>query len=195
MSRRRVVVTGMGIVSPVGSTLESAWSNILAGKSGIRPITRYDISAYSTRFAGLVADDFVAQDYMGVKELRKTDPFIHYGVAAAKQALRDAGLEVTEEIRDRIGVCVGSGIGGIGTIEDECRKLHDKGPGRVSPFFVPASIINMVSGYISIDLGITGPSFATVSACTSAAHAIGVGMRFIQAGDADVYIVQWFAKS
>jgi 3-oxoacyl-[acyl-carrier-protein] synthase II len=189
MSRRRVVVTGMGIVSPVGSTLESAWSNILAGKSGIRPITRYDISAYSTRFAGLVADDFVAQDYMGVKELRKTDPFIHYGVAAAKQALRDAGLEVTEEIRDRIGVCVGSGIGGIGTIEDECRKLHDKGPGRVSPFFVPASIINMVSGYISIDLGITGPSFATVSACTSAAHAIGVGMRLIQAGDADVYIV------
>lgn len=179
----------MGIVSPVGSTLESAWSNILAGKSGIRPVTRYDISAYSTRFAGLVADDFVAQDYMGVKELRKTDPFIHYGVAAAKQALRDAGLEVTEEIRDRIGVCVGSGIGGIGTIEDECRKLHDKGPGRVSPFFVPASIINMVSGYISIDLGITGPSFATVSACTSAAHAIGVGMRLIQAGDADVYIV------
>jgi len=189
MSRKRVVVTGMGIISPVGSTLDTAWSSILAGKSGIRPITAYDASAFSTRFAGLVSDDFVAQDWMGPKELRKTDPFIHYGVAASKQALKDAGLEVTEANRDRIGVCVGSGIGGIGFIEEECRKLHDKGPGRVSPFFVPASIINMVSGYVSIDLGITGPSFATVSACTTAAHAIGVGMRLIQCGDADAYIV------
>lgn len=189
MSRKRVVVTGMGIISPVGSTLDTAWSSILAGTSGIRPITAYDASAFSTRFAGLVSDDFVAQDWMGPKELRKTDPFIHYGVAASKQALKDAGLEVTEANRDRIGVCVGSGIGGIGFIEEECRKLHDKGPGRVSPFFVPASIINMVSGYVSIDLGITGPSFATVSACTTAAHAIGVGMRLIQCGDADAYIV------
>lgn len=189
MSRRRVVVTGMGIVSPVGSSLKLAWDNILAGKSGIRPITAYDVSAYSTQFAGLVSDDFVAEQWMGPKELRKTDPFIHYGVAAAKQAMADANLEVTEENRDRIGVLVGSGIGGIGTIEDECRKLAAKGPGRVSPFFVPASIINMVSGYISIDLGITGPSFATVSACTTAAHAIGVGYRLIQAGDADVFIV------
>jgi len=189
MSRRRVVVTGMGIVSPVGSSLSIAWENILAGKSGIRPITAYDVSQFSTQFAGLVSDDFVAEQWMGPKELRKTDPFIHYGVAAAKQAVKDAGLEVTDANRDRIGVCVGSGIGGIGFIEEECRKLHNKGPGRVSPFFVPASIINMVSGYISIDLGITGPSFATVSACTTAAHAIGVGMRLIQAGDADVYIV------
>jgi len=189
MSRRRVVVTGMGIVSPVGSSLSIAWENILAGKSGIRPITAYDVSQFSTQFAGLVSHDFVAEQSMGPKELRKTDPFIHYGVAAAKQAVKDAGLEVTDANRDRIGVCVGSGIGGIGFIEEECRKLHNKGPGRVSPFFVPASIINMVSGYISIDLGITGPSFATVSACTTAAHAIGVGMRLIQAGDADVYIV------
>lgn len=188
MSRRRVVVTGMGIVSPVGSSLDLAWSNILGGKSGIRPITAYDCSAFSTRFAGLVSDDFKAQDWMGPKEIRKTDPFIHYGVAAAKQAARDSGLEITDANRDRIGVCVGSGIGGIGTIEEECRKLHDKGPGRVSPFFVPASIINMISGYISIDLGITGPSFATVSACTTGAHAIGMGARMIQAGDCDVCI-------
>lgn len=188
MSRRRVVVTGMGIVSPVGSSIETAWANILAGKSGIRPITYYDASAFSTRFAGLVSDDFQAQEWMSPKELRKTDPFIHYGVAGAMQAMRDAGLEVTEANRERIGVLVGSGIGGIGTIEAECRKLHEKGPGRVSPFFVPASIVNMVAGYISINLGLMGPSFSTVSACTTAAHSIGVGMRLIQAGDADVII-------
>lgn len=188
MSRRRVVVTGLGIVSPVGSTVDTAWSSILGGRSGIRPITSYDTSAFSTRFAGLVSDDFKAQDWLGPKEIRKTDPFIHYGVAAAKQAVGDAGLEVTDANRERIGVLVGSGIGGIGTIEEECRKLHDKGPGRVSPFFVPASIINMVAGYISIELGLTGPSFATVSACTSAAHSIGVAMRLIQGGDADVVI-------
>lgn len=179
----------MGIVSPVGSSIKLAWENILAGRSGVRNITAYDTSAFTTRFAGLVSEDFVAEQWMGPKELRKTDPFIHYGVAAAKQAVADAGLEITEANRERIGVCVGSGIGGIGFIEDECRKLHAKGPGRVSPFFVPASIINMVSGYISIDLGITGPSFATVSACTSAAHAIGVGMRLIQCNDVDAFIV------
>lgn len=188
MSRRRVVVTGMGIVSPVGSTVDAAWASIVAGKSGIRPVTSYDMSAFTTRFAGTVSDDFVATEWMGSKELRKTDPFIHYGVAAAKQAMRDSGLEVTDANRERIGVLIGSGIGGIGFIEDECRKLHEKGPGRVSPFFVPASIINMVAGYVSIDLGLTGPSFATVSACTTAAHSIGIGMRLIQCGDADVII-------
>jgi 3-oxoacyl-[acyl-carrier-protein] synthase II len=188
MSRRRVVVTGMGIVSPVGSTLESAWAAILAGQSGIRPIKGYDTSAFTTRFAGQVADDFVATDWMGPKELRKTDPFIHYGVAASKMAVRDAGLEITDENRERIGVLVGSGIGGIGFIEEEVKKMAEKGPGRVSPFFVPASIINMVAGYVSIDLGLTGPSFATVSACTTAAHSIGIGMRLIQSGDADVII-------
>jgi 3-oxoacyl-[acyl-carrier-protein] synthase II len=187
MTRRRVVVTGMGIVSPVGSDLKTAWDSILAGKSGIGPITTYDVSAYTTRFAGLV-QGLKLEDWMGPKEIKKTDPFIHYGVAAAKQAVRDAGLEITDANRSRIGVCVGSGIGGIGTIEDECRKLHAKGPGRVSPFFVPSSIINMVSGHITIDLGITGASFATVSACTTAAHAIGVGARLIQAGDAEVFI-------
>jgi 3-oxoacyl-[acyl-carrier-protein] synthase II len=183
-----VVVTGMGIVSPVGSDLATAWSNLLAGKSGIGPITSYDISAYSTRFAGLVAG-FRAEDWMGNKEVRKTDPFIHYGVGAAKQAVADSGLEITDANRERIGVCVGSGIGGIGTIEEEVAALHKGGPRRVSPFFVPASIINMVSGYISIDLKITGPNFAAVSACTTSVHAIGLGSRLIQCGDADVFVV------
>lgn len=187
MNKRRVVVTGLGIVSPLGSETEVAWAALLAGKSGIAPITAYDVSAYTTRFAGLVTG-FRAEDWMGLKEIRKTDRFIHYGVAAAKQAVRDAGLTITDANRDRIGVCVGSGIGGIGTIEEECRKLHEKGPGRVSPFFVPSSIINMVSGYISIDLGITGPNFAAVSACTTSVHAIGAALRMIQYGDAEVFI-------
>jgi 3-oxoacyl-[acyl-carrier-protein] synthase II len=188
MSRRRIVVTGMGIVSPVGSTVDGAWANILAGKSGIRPITKYDVSAYTTRFAGTVSDDFTPTDYLGPKEIRKTDPFIHYGVAAAKQALKDSGIEVTDANRERIGINVGSGIGGIGTIEDEVKTMVKGGPRRVSPFFVPSSIINMISGYISIELGITGPNIAVVSACTTGAHAIGLGARLIQAGDADVFI-------
>ncbi len=187
MSRRRVVVTGLGIVSPVGNDVGTAWNNILAGKSGIGPITTYDVSAFTTRFAGLVRD-FKPEDWMGAKEVKRTDPFIHYGVAAAKQAVRDAGLEITDANRERIGICVGSGIGGIGTIEEECAKLRAGGPRKVSPFFVPASIINMISGYISIDLGITGPNFAVVSACTTATHSIGLGARLIQAGDADIYI-------
>ena len=185
MTSRRVVITGLGIVSPVGSSLDLAWSNILAGKSGIGPITKYDVSQYTTRFAGLVSEDFKPETAMGPKELRKTDPFIHYGVAACKQALKDAGLEITEANRERIGVLVGSGIGGIGKIEDEIEALHRGGPKKLSPFFVPGSIINMVAGYASIELGIAGPSFATVSACTTAAHSIGVAARMIQAGDCD----------
>ena len=187
MSRRRVVVTGMGIVSPVGSTVDSAWANILAGKSGITPITRYDISTFPTRFAGQVAD-FKPELWMNPKDVRRVDEFIVYGVAAAKQAMTDSGLEVTDANRDRIGVCVGSGIGGIGTIEDQCRILHEDGVKRMSPFFVPSSIINMISGHISIDLGITGPNLATVSACTTGAHGIGIGARLISYGDADVFI-------
>jgi 3-oxoacyl-[acyl-carrier-protein] synthase II len=187
MTRRRVVVTGMGIVSPVGSDLNTAWSNIVAGNSGIGPITMYDVSAYSTKFAGQV-QGFKAEDWMGPKEIRKTDRFIHYGVAAAKQAVKDSGLEITDANRDRIGICVGSGIGGIGSIEEEVTALNKGGPRKVSPFFVPSSIINMVSGYISIDLKITGPNFAAVSACTTSVHAIGCGMRMIQGGDAEVFI-------
>jgi 3-oxoacyl-[acyl-carrier-protein] synthase II len=187
MSRRRVVVTGMGIVSPVGSSIESAWLNVIEGRSGIAPIGKYDTAGYTTTFAGLVKD-FSAEDYMGPKEIRKTDPFIHYGVGAAKQAIKNSGLEITDANRDRIGVCVGSGIGGLGTIEEECAVLEKSGPRRVSPFFIPASIINMVSGYISIDAGITGPNIAVVSACTTGTHSIGLGARLIQHGDADVFI-------
>ena len=127
MTHRRVVVTGLGIVSPVGSSVDLAWSNILAGRSGIVPITQYDVSTYPTKFAGLVSADFKPEDAMGPKELRKTDPCIHYGVAAAKQAIRDSGLEITDANRERIAVTVGSGIGGIGAIEDECKALHEKG--------------------------------------------------------------------
>ena len=186
-SRRRVVVTGMGIVSPVGNDLDTAWKSILEGRSGIGPITHYDASAYTTRFAGLVKD-FDASAWLGPKEVRKTDPFIHYGIAAAKQAISDSGLEITDANRDRIGVLVGSGIGGIGTIEREVGVLRDKGPRRVSPFFVPASIINMISGYLSIEMGITGPNLAVVTACTTATHAIGMAARLIAAGDADVFV-------
>ena len=188
MSRRRVVVTGLGIVSPVGNDVATAWSNILAGKSGIGPITYYDVSAYTTRFGGMI-HGFDAKQWLSVKDVKRTDPFIHYGVAAAKQAVADAGIEVNDSNRERIGICVGSGIGGIGSIESECRDLHAVGPKRVSPFFVPSSIINMISGYISIDLGITGPNIACVTACTTATHALGLGMRLIQAGDAEVFIV------
>src|SRR3546814_3264007 len=133
--------------------------------------------------------DFDAKQWLSVKDVKRTDPFIHYGVAAAKQAVSDAGLEITDDNRERIGVCVGAGIGGIGTIAEECRALHESGPKRVSPFFVPSSIINMISGYISIDMGITGPNLAVVSACTTSTHAIGLGARMIQAGDADMLIV------
>jgi 3-oxoacyl-[acyl-carrier-protein] synthase II len=188
MTRRRVVVTGLGIVSPVGASVAVAWDNILKGKSGIRPITAYDTTNFTTKFAGLVSDDFKAEDWMGPKEIRKTDPFIHYGVAAAKQALKDSGIEVTDANRDRIGILVGSGIGGIGTIEEQCQILHEKGPRRVSPFFVPGSIINMISGYISIDTGITGPNLAVVTACTTATHAIGLAGRLIAMGDADLFL-------
>ena len=188
MSRRRVVVTGLGIVSPVGNDVATAWSNIIAGRSGIGPITYFDVSAYTTRFGGMVKD-FDAGQWLSVKDVKRTDPFIHYGVAAAKQAVADAGITIADDNRERIGVCVGSGIGGIGTIAEECRALHNSGPKRVSPFFVPSSIINMISGYISIDLGITGPNLAVVSACTTSTHAIGLGARMIQAGDAEMFIV------
>jgi len=188
MSRRRVVVTGLGIVSPVGSSVPLAWENILAGRSGIRAITSYDVSGFTTKFAGLVSDDFKAEQWMGPKEIRKTDPFIHYGVAAAKQAIQDSGLQITDANRDRIGILVGSGIGGIGSIEEQCLILKEKGLKRVSPFFVPSSIINMISGYISIDLGITGPNLAVVTACTTATHAIGLAGRLIACGDADVFV-------
>lgn len=188
MSKRRVVITGLGIVSPVGSTVATAWKNVLEGKSGIGPITRFDVSAFPTRFGGAVAD-FDAEKYLSSKDLRKMDPFMHYGFAAAADAFKDAGIEVTPQNAPRIGVAMGAGIGGLDTIEDNYEKyVEAHSPRKISPFFVPGSIINMISGHISIQFKLTGPNIATVTACTTSTHAIGIAMRLIQYGDADVMI-------
>ena len=188
MSKRRVVITGLGIVSPVGSTVDTAWRNVLEGHSGIGPITRFDVSAWPVRFHPPVAG-FNAESYLSPKELRKMDPFMHYGYGAAADAIKDSGIEITPENAQRIGITMGAGIGGLDTIEENYRKYAETlSPKRISPFFVPGSIINMVSGHISIDFKLTGPNIATVTACTTSTHAIGLAMRLIQYGDADVMI-------
>jgi 3-oxoacyl-[acyl-carrier-protein] synthase II len=187
MSKRRVVVTGLGIISPVGNDIATAWDNVLKGVSGIGPVSHFDATTYATRIAGEVRD-FDAAQWIAPKEIKKMDPFIHYGIAAGTQALRDAGLEVTEANAPRIGVAVAAGIGGLHTIEHTSIELHEKGPRRVSPFFVPSSIINMVSGHLSIMYGLKGPNIACVTACTTGTHNIGLAARMIQYGDADVMI-------
>ena len=188
MSKRRVVITGLGIVSPVGSTVDTAWHNVVEGKSGIGPITRFDVSAWPVRFHGPVAG-FEAEKYLSAKELRKMDPFMHYGYGAAADAIRDSGIEVTPANAQRIGITMGAGIGGLDTIEENYRKYAEtNSPKRISPFFVPGSIINMISGHISINFKLTGPNLATVTACTTSTHAIGLAMRLIQYGDADAMI-------
>ncbi len=187
MSRRRVVITGLGIISPVGNTIAEAWSGILAGRSGIGPITRFDASALPCSIAGEVRG-FQVGEYISAKEARHMDTFIHYGVAAGIQAWNDSGLVVTEENAERIGVIVGSGIGGLPMIEETCIELAARGPRRISPFFVPASIINMVSGQLSIHFGMKGPSYGIVSACTTGLHCIGDAGRLIEYGDADVML-------
>ncbi|MET0499641.1 MAG: beta-ketoacyl-ACP synthase II [Steroidobacteraceae bacterium] len=188
MSKRRVVVTGLGIVSPVGSTVDDAWKNVLAGKSGIGPITRFDVSAFPVRFGGAVAG-FDAEAYLSAKELRKMDPFMHYGFAAAADAFKDSGIVVTAENAARIGVAMGAGIGGLHTIEENYRKYAEThSPKRISPFFVPGSIINMISGHVSIQFKLKGPNIATVTACTTSTHSIGLATRLIQYGDADMMI-------
>ena len=186
-SNRRVVVTGLGIVSPVGSTLASAWENICAGRSGIRPVTAYDVSQFSVKFAG-TAQGFDVTQYLGPKELKKMDTFIHYGVAASIDAMRDSGLEVTEENCERIGVAIGAGIGGLEGIEKNHKALLERGPRKISPFFVPSSIINMISGNLSIIMGLKGPNMATATACTTGTHNVGESARKIAYGDADVMI-------
>jgi 3-oxoacyl-[acyl-carrier-protein] synthase II len=188
LSKRRVVITGLGIVSPVGSTVENAWKNVLEGKSGIGPITRFDVSAFPVRFGGAVAG-FDAEKYLPAKELRRMDPFMHYGYAAAADALKDSGIVVTPDNAARIGVAMGAGIGGLDTIEDNYRKYAETvSPKKISPFFVPGSIINMISGHISIQFGLKGPNIATVTACTTSTHSIGLSARLIQYGDADMMI-------
>ncbi|HEX7341159.1 MAG TPA: beta-ketoacyl-ACP synthase II [Rhodanobacteraceae bacterium] len=187
MSKRRVVVTGMGLVSPVGNDVATAWASITAGKSGIGQITHFDATDFPTRISGEVRD-FDPADYVAPKDIKKMDPFIHYGIAAGKQAIADAGLEVTEANADRIGVAVGAGIGGLHTIERTSIDYHERGPRRISPFFVPSSIVNMAAGQLSIMLGLKGPNIACVTACTTATHNIGLAMRMIQYGDADAML-------
>jgi 3-oxoacyl-[acyl-carrier-protein] synthase II len=209
MSKRRVVITGMGILSPVGNDVATAWKNVVEGNSGIGPVTDFDTSAYNTRIAGEVRN-FVAADafFDGVptptdaagikaldderrsiaKDFKRMDPFIHYGIVAGAHAFRQSGLVVTEENAGRIGVAAGAGIGGLHTIEATAIELNEKGPRKVSPFYVPSSIINMVAGNLSIYFGLKGPNIALVSACTTAAHNIGMAMRLIQYGDADAML-------
>ncbi|GGM24323.1 beta-ketoacyl-ACP synthase II [Pseudomonas asuensis] len=187
MSRRRVVITGMGMVSPLGGDVQSSWEGILAGRSGIAPIEHMDVSAFATRFGGSVKG-FNVEDYLSAKEARKLDLFIQYGLAASFQAMRDSGLEVTDANRDRVGVAMGSGIGGLSNIENNCKSLFDQGPRRISPFFVPGSIINMVSGFLSIHLGLKGPNYAIATACTTSTHCVGMAARNIAYGDADVMV-------
>ncbi|WP_396429026.1 beta-ketoacyl-ACP synthase II [Limnohabitans sp.] len=191
MTRRRVVVTGLGCISPVGNTVSEAWSNLLAGQSGIGPITRFDASAMSCRIAGEIKN-FDLDSYISAKEARTMDRFIHYGIAAAAQAIQDAGLPtgdaLGEEEACRTGVVIGSGIGGLPLIEDTHIDYVARGPRRISPFFVPASIINMISGHVSMRHGYKGPNLAVVTACTTGLHSIGEAGRLIEYGDADVMI-------
>ena len=187
MSRRRVVVTGMGLVSPLGNDMATSWEGIVNGRSGIGPVTSFDASAFTTRIAGEIRD-FDPASFVSAKDAKKMDPFIHYGIAASLMALDDSGLVIDESNAERIGAIVGSGIGGIHGIEEQTIKLHDGGPRKVSPFYVPSTIINMLPGQLSILKGIKGPNFSVVSACATSNHSIGVAMRTIQYGDADVMV-------
>jgi 3-oxoacyl-[acyl-carrier-protein] synthase II len=191
MSRRRVVVTGLGLISPVGNSVAEGWANLIAGRSGIANVTKFDASALACRFAGEVKD-FKVEDYFPAKEARHMDTFIHYGMAASIQAVRDAGLTtgdaLSEDQAERIGVMVGSGIGGLPMIEATHEEYRTRGARRISPFFVPASIINMISGHVSIMYGFKGPNLAIVTACTTGLHCIGEAGRMIEYGDADVMV-------
>ncbi len=189
MSSRRVVVTGLGIVSPVGSKIDIAWENIVKGQSGINVISEdlFDTSKFSVKIAGNV-DDFKVDDYIKRKDQRKMDPFIHYGIGAGTDALADSGLEITDKNAERIGTIVGSGIGGLGTIEKNYQSFINGGPRKISPFFVPSSIVNMVAGNLSIMHGLKGHNMSPVSACATATHSIGDAMRMIQYGDADIML-------
>jgi 3-oxoacyl-[acyl-carrier-protein] synthase II len=191
MSRRRVVVTGLGLISPVGNSVAEGWANILAGRSGIANITKFDASAFGCRFAGEVKG-FKVEDYFPAKDARHMDAFIHFGLAAAIQAVRDSGLPtndaLTEEQAERIGVIVGSGIGGLPLIENTHTEMTNRGPRRITPFFIPASIVNMISGHVSITYGFQGPNLAIATACTTGLHSIGEAGRLIEYGDADVMI-------
>lgn len=187
MSKRRVVITGLGVVSPIGTGVNTAWENLIAGKSGISRISKFDPSAFACQIAGEV-DDFNVEDFLSAKEARRMDAFIQYGMAAGIEAFNDSGLEVTDENAERIGVEIGSGMGGIGNIESTNESYKAGGPRKISPFFIPGTIINMVSGNLSIMLGLKGPNVAVVTACTTGTHCLGDAARMIEYGDADVMV-------
>jgi 3-oxoacyl-[acyl-carrier-protein] synthase II len=188
MAKRRIVVTGLGIIAPTGNDVSTAWENVVGGRSGIGPITDFDVSDFATRFGGCIKD-FDVTEYMSAKDARKVDPFVHYGIASAEEAISNSGLSVDCYPAERIGVAIGSGIGGLGTIESNYQKYIDGGsPRKISPFFVPASIINMIAGHTSIRYGFRGPNLALVTACTSATHSIGIAARTIAYGDADAML-------
>lgn len=187
MSQRRVVVTGLGLVSPLGNNVDSTWANLLAGKSGVNLIENFDTADYATKFAAQVKD-FDPTVYIPKKDLKKMDMFIQYGIAASEQAINDSGIEITEQNAERIGVAIGSGIGGLGLIEDNHTALMQSGPKKVSPFFVPSTIINMIAGHVSIRYKLRGPNISIVTACTSGVHNIGHAARMIAYGDADAMI-------
>ncbi|MCF2861368.1 beta-ketoacyl-ACP synthase II [Pseudoalteromonas sp. Cnat2-41] len=187
MAKRRVVVTGLGMLTPLGNDVASTWQGLLNGQSGIGPITHFDTTDFGTKFAGLIKD-FDATDYMAKKDTKKMDLFIQYGIAAGLQALDDSGLEITEQNADRVGVAVGSGIGGLSLIEENHEKLLNVGPRKLSPFYVPSTIINMISGHLSIMKGLRGPNISIVTACTTGLHNIGHAARMIAYGDADAML-------
>jgi len=187
MSKRRVVVTGLGVISPLGNDLASTWEGIVAGRSGIGPITHFEVSDFATRIAGEIRG-FDPMQWVPAKDAKKMEPFIHYGVAASMMALRDAGIDVTEANAERIGAILGSGIGGLLGIEHQTIRMHEGGIRKVSPFYVPSTIINMLPGQVSLLTGIKGPNFSAVSACASSNHSIGIAMRMIQYGDADAML-------
>ena len=184
---RRIVVTGLGLITPVGHSVDETWENIVAGRSGVSTIDTFDVSGFTSRIGAMVGN-LDLSPYMSPKEARKTDTFIHYGIAAARQAIADAGIEVTDGNRDRIGIAIGSGIGGLPGIEKGHEGYLAGGARRISPFFVPGNIINMIAGNLSIDLGIRGPNYGVVTACSTGTHNIGIAARMIERGDADVMI-------
>src|SRR3989454_8460273 len=187
MSERRVVITGIGVITPLGNDLNVLWQNLLAGKSGIGPVTRFDTANFDSKIGGEV-NDFNAEEFMPAKETRRTDRFVHYACGAARMAVADSKLELDKQDLTRVGCLVGSGIGGMETIEDQAHTLFNKGPGRVSPFMIPMLIVTMASGYVSMLLGVKGPNLAVVSACATATHALGEAARAIIHNDADVMI-------
>ncbi|MGL4475651.1 MAG: beta-ketoacyl synthase N-terminal-like domain-containing protein, partial [Shewanella sp.] len=187
MSKRRVVVTGLGLVTPVGNTVDSTWKALLDGKSGIAPITKFDASEFTTRFSGSVKD-FDCEQYLSKKDARKMDLFIQYGIAAGVQAIKDSGLDMNSENPQRVGTAIGAGMGGMWLIEQNHSALVNGGPRKISPFFIPSTIINMVAGHLSIMYGMQGPNFAVTTACTTGVHNIGFAARTIAYGDADVML-------